>query len=360
MLPKEVLFSYFPKNTRARYNKLIEIFSSLDTAWLAQKKDFKETKWKKELIDEFFFWKKDFDEEKAEKILEQQDIVYVLPNDPDYPTLLQDVYDPPFCLFMRGSLKECAIPLAVVGPRKNTPYGKHVATELVTELVGSGVSIVSGLAYGIDAIAHSTALLAKGNTIAVLGGGVDKYHITPVAHTELADRIVESGGAILSEFPPGTVPTKFTFPKRNRIVAGMSIGTLIIEAGKKSGALITAQCAIDAHRDVFAVPQNINSPNAIGVHKLIQSGAHLVTQASDILEILEVEARTQYKENKNVIPASPTEAIILQYITHEPIHIDMLIKKTDMQSAEVTSTLTLMEMKGMVKNIGNMMYIVYT
>ena len=358
MLPKEVLFSFFPKSTNKRYAELLNTFSSLEYAWHATKAELKQTKWKQELINEFFFWKKDFNEEKTEAMLVQQEISYILRNDPDYPELLQDIYDPPFCLFIRGSLQKCTIPLAVVGPRKNTQYGKHITTELVKPLAEAGVSIVSGLAYGIDAIAHTAALAAKGNTIAVLGGGIDKYHITPAAHTDLAERIIENGGAIISEFPPGTIPSKFTFPRRNRIVAGMSFATLVIEAAEKSGALITAQCAIDAHRDVFAVPQNINSPNSIGVHKLIQSGAHLVTQATDILEILEVEARTQHKESKAIIPDSPAEAAILQYITHEPIHIDMLTKQTNMPSAEITGTLTVMEMKGMVKNIGNMMYIV--
>ena len=357
MLPKEVIFSYFPKNTRKRYISLLTTFSSLDEAWLAEKKEFTKTGWKKELIDEFFFWKQHFNTEKAETVLHQQDISYILENDPRYPNLLKNIYDPPFCLFLRGNLLKETTSLAVVGPRKNTPYGKRVTENFVETLVHSGLTITSGLAYGIDAIAHKTTLLLNGKTIAVLGGGVDKYHISPRNHTALAEEIISKGGAIISEFPPGTVPSRFTFPKRNRIVAGKTVGTLIIEAGEKSGALITAQCATDAHREVFVVPQNIYSPTAIGANKLIQSGAHLVTNPNQILEILGITTQDAQKKQQCGPPLSTQESEILKHLSNEPQHIDLLIIKSKKKSGEILSILTVLEMKGWVKNLGNMMYI---
>jgi len=247
--------------------------------------------------------------------------------------------------------------LAVVGTRKFTKYGKQVTEELVLELANHGITIVSGLAFGIDSIAHSTTLRAGGKTIAVLGSGVDKNHVHPSSHRELANNIIDSGGAIISEYPPGALPTKYTFPKRNRIVAGMSLGTLVIEAPEKSGALITAECAMDNNREVFAVPQNITSLTAAGPNKLIQTGVTCVTKSKDILDVLNLQNVAEYVTNKEILPDSPTEAELLKHLSREVIHVDELTKKTHMKSQEVNAILTLMEMKGKVKNLGNMNYI---
>jgi len=281
----------------------------------------------------------------------------LIKDDADYPKLLKEIYDPPFCLFVKGKLKNDGYNLAVVGTRKFSNYGKQITEEIVEPLASQGITIVSGLAYGIDGIAHKATLEVGGTTIAVLGSGINRAHIFPKEHARLAEEIVEKGGAVISEYPPGTIPTRYTFPRRNRIVAGMSLGTLVIEAPEESGALITAQCALDNGRDVFAVPQNINSENSVGPNNLIKNGAKLITNYQEILEALNLQEIKNFIDNKQIIPDSPIEEKILNCLSKEPQHVDLIIKETKLDSPTVNSNLTLMEMKGKVKNLGGMMYI---
>lgn len=281
----------------------------------------------------------------------------MIKDDADYPKLLKEIYDPPFCLFVKGKLKNDGYNLAVVGTRKFSNYGKQITEEIVEPLASQGITIVSGLAYGIDGIAHKATLEVGGTTIAVLGSGINRAHIFPKEHARLAEEIVEKGGAVISEYPPGTIPTRYTFPRRNRIVAGMSLGTLVIEAPEESGALITAQCALDNGRDVFAVPQNINSENSVGPNNLIKNGAKLITNYQEILEALNLQEIKNFIDNKQIIPDSPIEEKILNCLSKEPQHVDLIIKETKLDSPTVNSNLTLMEMKGKVKNLGGMMYI---
>lgn len=355
---KEILFAYFPKNTTKRYQDLLKAFSSLDAAFDAEFDDLKKAlPWEEGLIHEFLLWRDDIDEHNIQETLERESIRCILPDDDAYPSLLKEIYDPPFCLFVRGTLGTYDYPLAVVGTRKHTRYGKQVTEELVAPLAQKGVAIVSGLALGIDAIAHETALSRGGTTVAVLGAGVDRQHVYPSNNKHLAERIVASGGALLSEYPPGTLPTRYTFPKRNRIIAGMSLGTLVIEAPEKSGSLITASCSLDANRDVFVVPQNITSRTAAGPNSLLKVGATPVTDPEDILNALNLQDIERFVANKAIIPDSPTEAEILKHLSREPIHIDELVRQSSLPSHTVGSTLTLMEMKGTVKNLGAMMYV---
>ncbi|PLX28469.1 DNA-protecting protein DprA [Candidatus Parcubacteria bacterium] len=356
-MKKEILLSYFPKITFKRYQQLLAAFSNLDTVWSARFDELKRLRWDDQLISEFLDWRKNIDEEKIQKILEQEEIICLIQDDPEYPKLLKQIYDPPLCLFVRGKLSNDDFNLAVVGTRKCTTYGKQVTEEIVLELASQGITIVSGLAFGIDSIAHNTTLRAKGKTIAVLGSGIDRHHIHPTSHRELANNIINSGGAIISEYPPGTLPTKYTFPKRNRIVAGMSLGTLVIEAPEKSGALITAQCALDNNREVFTIPQNITSLTATGPNKLIQTGATCVTTTKDILDVLNLQDAHKYVTNKEILPDSPMEAELLKHLSRQSIHVDELIQKTHIKSQDINATLTLMEMKGKVKNLGNMNYV---
>jgi len=356
-MKREILLSFFPKITVKRYREMLGIFSSLDDVWQAEFDELKKIKWEDNLVHEFLVWKENLDEKKIHKILEHENIHCVTQDDDDYPELLKQIYDPPFCLFVRGELKNDGFNLAVVGTRKFSPYGKQVTEELVGQLATQGITIVSGLAFGIDSIAHEATLKAGGKTVAVLGTGINDRHIYPAQHRELANRIIESGGAIISEYPPGTLPSKYTFPRRNRIIAGMSLGTLVVEAAKKSGALITSECAVEAGREVFAIPQNITSKTGAGSNNLIKMGAKLVTEAQDILDALNLQDIEEYVTNKEIIPDSPTEAKLLEHLTREPIHVDFLIKQSGLPSPEVNSTLTLMEMKGKVKNLGNMNYV---
>jgi len=357
-LHREVLFAYFPKATHKRYTDLTKAFGSLDKAWGASFGELRENlPWKTELLTEFISWKNNIDEEKIYSELAQTNISPITASDSSYPALLKEIYDPPFCLFVRGNISQLSHPLGVVGTRKYSPYGKQVTEDIVGKLAQKHISIISGLALGIDSIAHETTLKHGGHTVAVLGGGVDNATIYPRAHTGLAKRIVESGGALVSEYPPGTPPTTYSFPKRNRIIAGMTLGTLVIEAPKKSGSLITATCAIESNRDVFTIPQNITSPTAEGPNTLIKQGAKPITCVEDILETLGLENTERFAEAKKIIPHSPTEAHILNTLSREPTHIDELIRMSDLSGPEIMSALTLMEMKGTVRNIGNMMYV---
>jgi len=285
-MKKEILLSYFPKITPKRYQQLVALFSSLDTAWQMDKAELKQTDWPEAVIDEFITWKKQLNEDKIARIHEREDIYCLTQKDSDYPDLLKQIYDPPFCLFVRGQLKSANHSIAVVGTRKYTDYGKQTTDKIVRELVREDITVISGLALGIDGIAHEAALKNNGQTVAVLGTGINRQHIYPRANYYLAERIIENGGAIISEYPPGTLPTRWCFPRRNRIIAGMTIGTVITEAPAGSGALITAQYASNNNREVFAVPQNITSRTAGGVNQLIKHDAHLVTSGKDILEKL--------------------------------------------------------------------------
>lgn len=356
-MKKEILLSYFPKITLKRHRDLTRIFATLDDAWKAEFDDLRQTGWEDQLINEFLSWRDNLDETKISAELARHQIECVTISDPDYPPLLKQIYDPPFCLFIRGRLsaENC---LAVVGSRKFSIYGKQVAENLTEELAKRGITIVSGLALGIDSIAHESALRQNGKTIAVLGSGVDPLHIAPANHAALAERIIGKNGAIISEYPPGTMPSKYSFPQRNRIIAGLSMGVLVIEAAEKSGSLITAQCALDNGREVFAVPQNITSPTSFGTNNLIKSGARAITGVEDIIEALNIEKTITSVENrKNPPTLSPTETILMASITREPIHIDEIIKAGALPSNIVNGTLTLLEMKGIIKNLGGMMFV---
>lgn len=367
----EIALSYFIKITPKRYKDLVRVFYHIEDIWQADAIALRSTGWDDELIQEFLTWKNSFDQHKAQAILEKENIECITIDDERYPPLLKEIYDPPFCLFVRGNLEPLKFPLAVVGTRKATPYGNQITELLVKPLAQAGVCIVSGLALGIDGLAHQATLDVKGRTVAVLGGGVDSKTIQPTRHTKLAEHIIANGGAVISEYPPGTEPFAYSFPRRNRIIAGMTLGTLVIEAGDASGTLITAQCALDGNRDVFAVPQNITSPTSIGTNNLLKMGARLVTSAQDILDVLGVAQKkgtdawssrppdSQEREIK-ITADSKEEKILLPLLSLEPVHIDDIIKNSLLESRVVTSTLTLMEIKGKVKNLGGMMYVLST
>ena len=356
-LKKEILLSYFPKITHARCRHLIRAFGSLDAAWKAEWNDMKSLAWEENLVHEFLLWRDELDEARIEQELTDERITCAIIGDPSYPRLLKEIYDPPFCLFIRGTLDNADCSLAVVGSRKHSPYGQQATEMLIAPIAQAGIPIVSGLAIGIDSVAHQTALRHGGPTIAVLGGGVDDQHIAPRAHLPLAHEIIKRHGAVISEYPPGMMPTAYTFPARNRIIAGMTIGTLVIEAAEGSGALITAQCALDSNREVFAVPQNITSETSAGVNHLIKTGAKPVLSADDIFEALNLRDIKQYGTNNDIVPDSPEEAKILPFLSKEPAHIDTIAKNAVLPTSAISSALTLMEMKGKVKNLGGMMYV---
>ena len=238
-----------------------------------------------------------------------------------------------------------------------TTYGRQIVEQIVRPLARAGLTIVSGLALGIDALAHTATLNEQGVTIAVLGGGCDRASIYPASNQALAQRLVESGGALISEYPPKTLAMPFHFPHRNRIIAGMSRGTLVVEAAEDSGSLITARHALEQNREVFAVPGDITRDTSKGPNNLLKMGAHPVFSAEDILEALNLQELKATVEARKILPDDPVEEKILTHLGNEPIHIDELIQATTFDAAKLSSALTLMEMKGKVRHIGGMHYI---
>lgn len=273
----------------------------------------------------------------------------------NYPKLLKKIKDPPEVLYYEGELKSEENCFAVVGTRMASSYGKQVALEIAGDLAEAGLTIVSGLAPGIDSFSHLAALEGRKRTIAVLGTGIDERSIYPQENLKLARKILELGGSLISEYPPGTHGSEFTFPQRNRIISGISLGVLVIEAKQKSGALITANWAKKQERKIFAIPGSIHSLNSKGCHYLIKQGAKLVENANDILKELNLPVDRQVYQ-KETTGETPEENLILGVLKEEALDIDKIIERTKLSAATVASTLAILEIKGKVKNLGGNIY----
>ncbi len=289
--------------------------------------------------------------------------------DERYPEILKQIHDPPIVLYIRGELKpEDSNSIAIVGTRKPTPFGLEVAKRFARELAGLGITIVSGLAFGIDAAAHAGALEAGGRTIAVLGSGVDR--ITPAGNRELGFDILEKGGAIVSEYPLGAEPGAWSFPRRNRIISGLSRGVIVVEGGYESGAMITAKLAIEQGREVFAVPGNIGSETSRGPHWLIKQGAKLTESIDDVLDelgnVIKVNRPNDFNRelilgytNKKTLPDMlPNEAKIYALLSSEPKQIDEIVNDSGLEVQNVSSILMLLEIKGLVKPLPGKYFVV--
>ena len=284
--------------------------------------------------------------------------------DPEYPARLKEIDSPPPALYVKGRLlPEDEGSVAVVGTRRPTGYGKEAAETLAGDLARCGITIVSGLALGIDGIAHRAALAAAGRTIAVVASGLDIVY--PKEHAGLA-RQIEEQGAVVSEYPLGMRPDSRNFPRRNRLISGITLGTLVVEAGEHSGAGWTVQHALEQNREVFCVPGNIFSPASRLTNRLIQEGAKLVSCHEDILEELnlrvvsrQIELRLSEARGED-LPASPDadgERALLRCLNHEPRHIDDLRREANLPAPLVGSLLTMLELKGLVKEVGGMHYV---
>jgi DNA processing protein len=272
-----------------------------------------------------------------------------------YPRRLKEIDQPPPVLYMRGNLSvEDFFAVAVVGTRRVSGYGRQVTEELATTLALNGISVVSGLARGVDGVAHQAALKSGGRTLAVLGCGVDRIY--PPEHAALAAKIVENG-ALLSDYPPGTAPEAPNFPPRNRIISGLAIATVVVEAGETSGALITAKFATDQGREVFAVPGNIHSPQAMGTNRLIAEGARPMLSGKDLLNALALDRVPQQSQVRKSMPANEIEASLLGVLTHEPMHVDEIGIQTGLPIESVSSTLAVMQLKGLVRDVGRMNFV---
>ncbi len=277
--------------------------------------------------------------------------------DRNYPKLLKKIKNAPTVLYYKGKVPQndenC---FAIVGTRMASVYGKQVTWEIAGNLADAGFVIVSGLAPGIDTFAHQAAVERKKRTIAVLGTGLDEKSIYPKENIKLAKEILENCGCLISEYPPGTPGTQFTFPQRNRIISGLSLGVLVVEAKQKSGALITANFAFEQKRKVFAIPGPIYSLNSKGCHYLIKGGAKLVESAKDILEELNFKLEKSGEINKVITGENKEENLILSTLKEEALHIDKIIEKTKLSAATVAATIAILEIKNKVKNLGGNIY----
>jgi DNA processing protein len=282
------------------------------------------------------------------KVIEKRGIRVAGCDDPAYPEVLKEIDGAPVVLYMKGCyLPEDRFGIAVVGSRKHSPYGEVVARKLPAELASAGFTIVSGMARGVDTLAHVSALACGGRTIAVLGSGLDISY--PAENSRLMEKIPESG-CVISEFPPGTPPNKENFPRRNRLISGLSLGVLVIEATVESGSLITAEYAIEQNREVFAVPGNITSSNSEGTNRLIRQGAKMVLASDDIIEELAPMLKGFIRaEKRKVVDLSKDEDMLCNILSGEPKHIDLLSREAVLPANKVLDVLLSLELKGVVR-----------
>ncbi len=295
----------------------------------------------------------EFDADAYAALLKKKNITLMTCEDEGYPSLLAEIDDRPTFLYARGDLALLSEPsIALVGARDMNDYGKRVTEHLVAPLVAAGLTTVSGLAAGIDAEVAKETLRAHGKTIAVLGHGFGMMY--PKSNERLADEIIKSGGLIVSEFPFDAQPDKYTFPARNRIIAGLSAGTVVVQAALESGSLITADLALDYNRDVFAVPGPIFDPQYAGCHQIIAKGtAKLITRAEDILNELGIAHEGVPAQQSLFTPDSPEEGAVWNALSSMPSPLDDLIVKAKLDAATVNATLTMLEIKGSAKNVGS-------
>lgn len=348
-------FSFIPSIGRVRLNRLDTYFGNLEDAWNAGSSELLQAGLDKNVVRAIVSWRPRVALDTEMEKLEQQGVQVLTWRDSGYPSRLKEVHDYPPVLYVRGTLlPEDEWCLAVVGTRRATAYGRQVTEEIVADLAGSRITIVSGLARGIDSIAHRSAINAGGRSIAVFACGLD--YIYPGENVELARRMVEQG-AIVSEHPLGTRPKPEYFPRRNRIISGISLGVLVVEAGVTSGALITANMAVEQNREVLAVPGSILSPASQGPNRLIQEGAKLVRDYRDILEELNLGAVAQQMEMKEILPETDTESLLIKQLSAEPAHVDEVCHGSGLPVSIVSSTLAMMELKGLVRTVGSMKYV---
>jgi DNA processing protein len=339
----------------SRFRRLLGYFGSAEAAWRANPRDLAAAGLDARTLEAVVSRRSRINLDVEMERVERSGATLVTLEDNSYPPLLKHVADAPPLLYVRGTLRpDDELAIAVVGTRRATVYGKQVCERLVQEVAGRGVTVISGLARGIDAVAHRTALAAGGRTIAVVACGVDIVY--PPDHRALA-REIAGCGAIVSEYPMGTPPEAGNFPARNRIISGMTRATLVVEAGETSGAMITANFAIEQGRDVLAVPGSILAASCAGTNRLIQEGAKLVQDAQDILDELDVVTVGQQLAFRAEAPDDPIERSLLDVLTGEPSHIDEIVRQVNLPVATVSSALALLELKGMARHVGGMHYV---
>ncbi len=341
-----------------KLEKLISFFETSQKIWEASEQELLSSGIGPKTAQKIILSRKEIDPQKEWDFLEKENIKIIPLSSDKYPRLLKESFSRPYLIYVKTNEPDFDFNsqtfISIVGSRKNTAYGSQAALEIARNLAEAGVTIVSGMALGIDTLAHKGALEGGGKTIAVLGNSLDDKNIFPKNNFSFSREIMENG-ALLSEYAPENPAGPLTFPARNRIIAGLSFGTLVVEAGEKSGSLITAQMSLEFNREVFAIPGPIFSPTSRGTNELIKNGAKSVSSVKDILEEINVE--WQEAENEKT-PENKEEEILIKILSHEPLHIDNISKISKLDNVTVSSCLSLMEMKGWVKNIGGQNYII--
>jgi DNA processing protein len=338
-----------------RMQALQDYFGDLERAWNAPYVSLCETGLNPKICERIVQLRSQVDLEKYWQKIISQNIQVITRDEADYPRLLNEISQPPPVLYVKGNLTladEWAI--AIVGTRKLSHYGRQAAEEFAQSLAEHKITIISGLARGVDAVAHKAAIEAHGRTFAVLGSGVDRIY--PAEHKQLAESIIEHG-AVISDYAPGTAPDSGNFPPRNRIIAGLARATIVIEAGEQSGALITAEFAANQGRDVYALPGSIYSPQSKGTNRLIQNGARPLIDIRDLLQDLQVELIQERTELIKTVPLDMFEQKIMDLLSQEPQHVDELTQLSQMPVSQVSAYLSMLELKGAARQVGGMKYV---
>jgi DNA processing protein len=334
---------------------LLEAFGDAQAAWQAPPAALRAAGLGQKIVETLLQVRESVVLEQVWERIIAQDITILTWDDQGYPSSLKEIEQPPPVLYLRGALlPDDDWAVAVVGTRRLTAYGRQVAEQVAGTLAQNGVTVVSGLARGIDGVAHQAAINAGGRTLAVLGCGVDRIY--PPEHRRLAEQIITHGG-ILSDYAPGTAPDAANFPPRNRIISGLSRAVVVVEAGETSGALITASFAAQQGREVFAVPGTILAVQSKGTNLLIQQGARPLLDFNDLLEALNLDRVIEHRTARSVLPADETESRLLGLLGSEPLHVDEIRLQADLPIEKISATLVLMELKGMVRQVGGMQYI---
>ncbi len=338
----------------AKVRRLLDHFGDLAEVWRATPSDLLAVGLDRRAVDNLIGVRA-VDLDLVLKRIEKLGLTVLTWDSPDYPDNLRHIDAPPPVLYVHGTLTPADTwAVAMVGTRNATLYGKEVTRDFATHLAANGVTVVSGLAKGIDTVAHKAALDAGGRTLAVLGSGLDQIY--PPDNRALAESIA-AHGALLSDYPLGTRPDAVNFPPRNRIISGLSKAVLVVEAGETSGALITTEFAAEQGRDVFAVPGNINQKQSLGPNRLIQNGAKVALSATDILNELNITQVAERAHVRAAVPADPTERTVINALSATPTHIDDLSVQLQLPMAELSGRLALMELKGLVRQVGGMNYV---
>lgn len=338
-----------------RFRNLLEHFGDAETAWRASPEELRQSGLGDKLIENVQKARNGVSLEQVWERIQRQGITMLIWEDETYPRRLREIDQPPPVIFLRGELKpEDEWAVSIVGTRRITSYGRQVTEEIASVLAGSGVTVVSGLARGVDAVAHQCAINAGGRTLAVLGSGVDRIY--PPENSRLAEQII-THGALISDYAPGTPPDGPNFPPRNRIISGLSLAVIVVEAGEDSGALITAEFAAEQGRELFAVPGSIHAPQSQGANKLITQGARPLLSPSDVLETLNLLHVNEHRAARVALPADPVEAQLFAALSFEPQHVDEIRSQTGMPIEKVSATLALMELKGLARQVGGMNFV---